>query len=158
MSSVAVEQCLYFFDQAFDGDRAQSLLANLESVRDEDWDWVPPGGGRSIAGIAAHLAGATFMWENHAFGDGSLTWEDPRWSEPRTKAEMVELLKEGYRLFRSRVTALTDDQLTGLRPTHWGETTETRRVIASITEHNAYHGGEINHIRALHQGDDAWSW
>jgi uncharacterized damage-inducible protein DinB len=158
MTRIAVDQAVYFLDQSFDGERAQSLIANLESVSDEDWDWVPPRGARSIAAIAAHIAGAMFMWENHAFGDRTLTWEDPRWSQPRSKAEMVGWMREGYSLFRARVSALTDDELLEQRPTHWGGTGETRRVIASIIEHNAYHGGEINHIRALHHGDDAWSW
>ena len=158
MSKAIIEQLLYLLDEAFESEMAQSILSNLESLREEDWRWVPEGGGRSIADICNHVAAAIFMWENHSFGDGALTWEDPRWQEERSIREMSEWLREAYTAFRARVAALNDDSLLEPRPTHWGGTVETRRVIASAMEHMAYHAGEINHIRALHQGDDAWSW
>lgn len=155
MSKATIEQILYFLDEAFESEMAQSQLSNLESLREEDWRWVPDGGGRSIADICNHVAGAMFMWENHSFGDGSLTWEDPRWHEERSIREMSEWLREAYGAFRARVAALEDDHLLEPRQTHWGEMVETRRVIASTMEHIVYHAGEINHIRALHQGDDS---
>jgi hypothetical protein len=34
--------------------------------------------------------------------------------------------------------------------TSWGELKETRWII----QHDLYHAGEINHIRALHQQND----
>ena len=158
MTRGIIDQMLYFMDEAFEGEMAQSLLSNLEGLREEDWEWVPQGGGRSIAQIANHTAGALFMWENHSFGAGELTWEDPRWYEERSITQMSEWLRQAYGTLRSRVAELDDEQLLEPRPTHWGGTVETRRVIASTVEHLAYHAGEINHIRALHQGDDAWSW
>jgi hypothetical protein len=33
---------------------------------------------------------------------------------------------------------------------------ETRRVIELMIQHPLYHIGEINHIRALLQGNDDW--
>jgi hypothetical protein len=33
---------------------------------------------------------------------------------------------------------------------------ETRWFIVTMIEHNLYHAGEINHIRALSQGNDNW--
>lgn len=157
MSKAIVEQMLYLLDEAFESELAQSFLSNLESLREEDWRWVPEGGGRSIAEICNHVAGAMFMWEDHSFADGSLTWEDPRWYEERSIKEMSQWLRQAFSAFRTRISALEDDQLVEPRPTPWGMQ-ETRRVIASTMEHIAYHAGEINHIRALHHGDDAWSW
>ena len=43
-----------------------------------------------------------------------------------------------------------------LRKANWGSEYETRWLMATIIEHDLYHAGEINHIRALAQGDDAW--
>jgi hypothetical protein len=31
---------------------------------------------------------------------------------------------------------------------------ETRKIVAGMTLHDIYHAGEINHIRALAQGND----
>ena len=33
---------------------------------------------------------------------------------------------------------------------------ETRWLISAMIEHDLYHSGEINHVRALLQGNDAW--
>ncbi len=129
----------------------------MEAVGPEDWTWLPPGGGRTILEIANHVAGALFMFENHAFGDGALTWEDSRWRQQRSIEEMTAWLREAHGAFREHVAKLSDDQLLEPRRTHWGELRETRRIIASMTEHGVYHAGEINLIRALHQGDDKWS-
>jgi hypothetical protein len=40
--------------------------------------------------------------------------------------------------------------------TNWGELKETRWIIAVMIEHDPYHAGEINHLRALHQQNDLW--
>jgi hypothetical protein len=40
--------------------------------------------------------------------------------------------------------------------TNWGEEEPTRWIIASMVTHDAYHAGEINHIRSLLGGDGRW--
>jgi hypothetical protein len=35
---------------------------------------------------------------------------------------------------------------------------KTRWLIATLLEHDTYHAGEINHIRALLLSDDGWKW
>ncbi len=42
--------------------------------------------------------------------------------------------------------------------TNWGEPAETRWIISEIIEHDLYHAGEINHLRAVLQGDDRWPY
>ncbi|HTG42662.1 MAG TPA: DUF664 domain-containing protein, partial [Methylomirabilota bacterium] len=55
------------------------------------------------------------------------------------------------------VAALADDsELDVLRLTNWGEQRPTRWIIATMITHDAYHAGEINHIRSLLDGDDRW--
>src|SRR5437762_6930349 len=73
MSRVLLDHMLWDMGQAFDG-----LFGNLKDLRDDDWTWVPPGGARSIRAIVGHIASCKLMYENHAFGDASLTWMDPR--------------------------------------------------------------------------------
>jgi uncharacterized damage-inducible protein DinB len=148
---------LYLMDEAFQGTKWHSLLGNLQSVKAEDWLWVPPDGRRSIRDIVQHVAGAKLMYRNHAFGEADLTWDDPAVAgEERlsTISDAVEWLKEAQTLLRESVAGLDDDELTSPRKANWGTLKETRWLIAVMIEHDLYHAGEINHIRCLHQGDD----
>jgi hypothetical protein len=43
-------------------------------------------------------------------------------------------------------------------PRTGGEQRQTRWLIATLLEHDTYHAGEINHIRALLLSDDGWKW
>jgi len=40
--------------------------------------------------------------------------------------------------------------------TNWGELRPTRWIIAAMITHDAYHSGEINHLRSLLGPDDRW--
>jgi hypothetical protein len=77
MATIAVSQLLYLLDDAFDGTEWNSLLGNLGSVTADDWEWVPPGGERSIRDIVQHVGACKFMYEDHAFGAAKLGWDDP---------------------------------------------------------------------------------
>ena len=165
MSRDTIEHLLFLMDNAFEGvgeartDGYHSLLTNLGSVADDDWQWVPPDGKRSIAAIVGHVGWAKYMYDNHSFGDAAMTFEsvpqigsgDP----PPTPVEMLDWLKEGHRRLRASVAELTDDRLLEPSRTNWGEMKDIRWIIATMIEHDLYHAGEINHIRALHQKNDA---
>jgi len=165
MGKSGVEQLLYLLDEAFEGNEEHSLLGNLRTVTPDDWLWVPPGGARSISQIVRHAGGAKYMYENHAFGDGSLTWSDPLLEGPEEEDKavpaverLIEWLRKGQRRLRDSIAALDDDELARPRKTHWGELAETRWIISVMIEHDLYHAGEINHIRALRQKNDRWAW
>ncbi|MDO8614109.1 MAG: DinB family protein [Dehalococcoidia bacterium] len=159
MGRAGVEQLLYLMDQAFEAREAHewhSLLSNLESVRDEDWLRVPDGGVRSIAEIAEHVGEGKRMYANHAFGDAKMKWDDfgARLANLPAKAEMIGWLRQGQALWRGCVERLDDEGLTQPRMAHWGRQSETRWLIATMIEHDLYHAGEINYLRALAQGND----
>lgn len=163
MAKIAVDQLLYLLDEAFAGSQAHSLLGNLDSVSADDWLWVPDGGGRSIWQIAGHAAGAKYMYADHTFGNGRLRWNDQVVSAPDigeatndAADAFLDWVKEGHARFRAGVAALDDSDLTRPRKAHWGEIAETRWLIAVMIEHDTYHAGEINHLRALRQGNDRW--
>jgi hypothetical protein len=159
VSRSAVDLLLYLMDEAFDApDHDHSLLHNLASVTDDIWMTKPPDGGRSIMEMAGHVAACKFVYDNYAFGDASMTWDDPRWYEPRTRGEMTEWLKDGQRTLRAHVAELADEDLLTLRRANWGAMYETRWLASAMIEHDLYHGGEINHLRALLQGNDRWAW
>lgn len=163
MARGAVENMVWMLDEAFEGNEQHSLLANLKDVGDEDWHAVPQGGSRSIFAIVVHVGLCKFVYENHAFGDGSVRWDRPERlrgiSDAATGDEIVEWLRDGHRGFRGSVEALADDEeLKRPRRANWGAEYETRWLISVIVEHDLYHGGEINHIRSLVQGEDRWAY
>jgi DinB superfamily len=164
MGRAAIEQLLYLMDEAFDGaGHEHSLLANVRSVKDDHWHWVPPGGSRPIFEIVYHVGICKYVYDNHAFGDGSMRWDKPR-SLPgirreASRDEVVAWVREGQRLLRGSVETLgSDEELLRLRRSNWGQKYETRWLISVMIEHDLYHAGEINHIRALLTGDDRWAW
>lgn len=155
--SIAVEQFLYFIDQAFEGANWHSLTGNLQPVTPEDWEWVPPDGKRSIRDIVQHVGGAKLLYQNHTFGDASLSWDDPILEGGEailTVQSATGWLRECHQQFRQSVAALDDADLLSPRKHFSGKIRETRWLIAVMIEHDLYHAGEINHIRCLHQGDD----
>lgn len=170
MPGPTVNALLYLLDAAFDGDRA-SLLANLRSVTAADWEWSPPGGARTIAQIFWHVAASKYMYDHYAFGDGVWTWPEATFGKapfPPDPAfagnpvppmdEAISWATEGKRGLRQSIAALDDGALAVPRLTNWRELKETRWIIKVMIEHDYYHAGEINHIRALRQKNDAWPW
>jgi hypothetical protein len=157
MTVSAVSQLLYLLDSAFQGSEWHSLLGNLRSVTPEDWLWVPSGGHRSIRHIVQHVGGCKFMYQNHAFGDAQLTWDDPL-VEGRdalsTLTEATAWLQAGQQRLRQSIAVLDDTELLRPRKTNWGALEETRWIIMVMIQHYLYHAGEINHLRALHQQND----
>lgn len=159
----AIEQLLFALDNALDGSESagfawHSLNSNLRDVPADAWDWQPPRGKRSIRALVEHF-GAIRIWESQAFGDGSLHWDrlgSAPWLDPRASPdEALAWLNEEVAVFRRSVASLADDgELTMLRMTPQGKLQETRWIITTMIEHILYHCGEINHIRALYEGDD----
>ena len=139
----------------------------MKSLQDDDWAWVPAGGVRSAAAIVGHLASCKVMYENHAFGDGSLTWDDPRFGTAQSPGhegafspvELVEWLRDSQLQLVRSIDALGDDsELDAERGVNWGGTRPTRWIIHVLIHHDSFHAGEINHLRAIHQRNDGWEW
>ena len=169
MGRAVVEQFLYLMDQAFEEDGEHSLLRNLASVPQEAWLWVPSNGSRSIRQIVGHVGACKFMYDNFAFGDARMTWDHPAGAagatmeqlqsgtgltpEPSTEA-VLDWLRQGHNGLRDNLAALSDEGLVTQLRRPEGGTRETRWIIRTMIEHDLYHGGEINYIRALHQQND----
>jgi hypothetical protein len=157
MAADRVSELLGLLDEAFQGTRWHSLLRNLETVAPDDWTWVAPGGRRSIRDVVAHVGGCKYMYDNQAFGDGRFTWDDPPIAGGDALATIpsaIEWLREGHERLHRSIAALDDDELPRLRGHHSGTPRETRWIIKTMIEHDLYHAGEINVIRALHQQND----
>ncbi|HEX9988744.1 MAG TPA: DinB family protein [Chloroflexia bacterium] len=155
--TAGVSQLLYLLDDAFRGPKWHSLLGNLQSVTPDDWLWVPPGGRRSIRDIVDHVGSAKLIYQNYAFGDAKLTWDDSSvvgGDRVSTISSAIEWLEQAQERLRQSIANLDDEELLRPRMHFTGVPKETRWLIAVMLEHDLYHAGELNHIRCLHQQND----
>jgi uncharacterized damage-inducible protein DinB len=174
MPGPLVEQLLYLADHAYEVHGEHSLMRNLAAVGADDWLWTAPGGSRSFRQIVGHVGACKYMYDNFAFGDSKMTWNDPAGAlgcsmeelqsashlaerEPEMTS-VLEWLREGHLRLRDHIASLGDEDLSTARRRPEGGTKETRWIIAVMIEHDLYHAGEINHLRALKQGNDRWPW
>jgi uncharacterized damage-inducible protein DinB len=162
-----IESLLFLMDEAFRGvgieasDESQALLPNLRSVPDEAWHTVPEGLARSIEAIAIHVGACKVMYDDYAFGSASLRFATPGVEPWRAgdsgMAEVLPWLETVHARLSEHVAALSDDaELDVERLTNWGERRPTRWIVAAMITHDAYHAGEINHLRSLLGPDDRW--
>ena len=177
MARAAVNQLVYMLDEAFEGVAGprESMLGNLASVTEEDWLWVPPHGARTIRRIIGHVGGAAYLYYDRAFGGHADFGEPINWNIPAGNlghgtlelagsphldpeppmADVVAWATERARIFWGAVAALDDDdQLREERLNHHRQHRPISWFAAVMAQHYSYHAGEINHIRALHQGND----
>jgi uncharacterized damage-inducible protein DinB len=163
-SRTALETLIWLIEDAFDGDPDHSLLANLQTLQDEEWTRLPPSGTRSVADVLEHVGWSKWMYEDYALGRASLRGDQPPLipaggARSRPPEELLEWLKEGHRRWLASVRALADDtELDRERLTNWGDLLPTRTILRIMIAHDLYHAGEINHIRALLQGTDRWPY
>jgi uncharacterized damage-inducible protein DinB len=167
MNRAGIEAQLYLMDAAFRGpgieetNESQALLPNLATVDPAIWRALPPGGARSIEAIALHIGTCKVMYDDYAFASGSLDWDMPEvqpWPEGAAPMdETVRWLEAVHGRLAEHVAALTDDaELERPRRANWGEDRPTRWLIAAMITHDAYHAGEINHLRSILGPDDRW--
>ena len=163
-SRVAIDTLARLIEEAFDGDPAHSLLANLHNLREKDWTATPSESGRSIADILEHVGWSKWMYEDYAFGTASMRGDQPPLipeggARSRPRDELLTWLTEGHHRWLSSVRALKDDsELERDRLTNWGDQLPTRVIIRIMIAHDFYHAGEINHLRALLQSTDRWPY
>jgi hypothetical protein len=114
--------------------------------------------------MALHVGACKLMYADYAFGTASLRFGTPEvepWTAegPAEPPDVVAWLEAAHERLVDHVKALPDDtELAEPRLTNWGEQRETRWIIAAMVTHDAYHAGEINHLRSLLQGDDRWRY
>ena len=154
MSRDVLEHLIWSLEQSFRNKKEHSLIANLSSVTTDDLDTIVRGGGRTMRDLIIHCGAVKLMHANHAFEDATHTfWTTWDRQEPVSEAsfeELLEWLEETHDTVIDSVQHLNDDhELVVLRPTYWGASWETRRILDAIAVHDVYHAGEINHLRAL---------
>jgi DinB superfamily len=162
-----IDSLLYLLDEAFRGagieesNESQALLPNLRSVPGDAWHALPDGASRSIESIAIHVGACKVMYDDYAFGPGTLQFATPAvepWRDGESEmSQVIPWLEESQQRLVDHVAGLAgDDELDVPRLTNWGELRPTRWIVAAMITHDAYHAGEINHLRSLLGSDDRW--
>jgi hypothetical protein len=164
VTRTAIDTLLYAMDRALDGGRGSpfawhTLAGNLAAIDRKDWSWRPPDGGRTVWDLVEHIGGPPYVYESQAFGDRSIHWPTiglVYTIRPDSSAdEMLAWVRGGYGRLRARLEAMEDDtELLVRRMSPQGVEQEARWVFTTMIEHCLYHTGEINHLRALRQGND----
>lgn len=168
MSRSGIETLLQLMEMAFgkpgvEEDESQALLPNLASVPEPIWRALPNGAARSIESIVLHVGSCKVMYADYAFRDGTLFWDQPAvqpWAEGQAPmVDAIPWLVDVHAQLVSHVSALADDaELEVPRRTNWGDEWRTRSIIGAMITHDAYHAGEINHLRSLLGTDDRWRY
>lgn len=146
-------------DAAYETGYWHPLVTNLKSVPPEAWDWVPPRGSRTIRQMVRHIGQCKVYYANMGFGDGTLQWDSLAEGMPPNDASIdAELarLNDCHRQLRTAFAAITDEELLVERANQMDEMVPARWFISTMTHHDLYHSGEINHIRSLVTEDDDW--
>jgi hypothetical protein len=168
-SRTGIEALGHVLEEAFRGigieesNESQALLPNLRSVPEGAWRALPAGAVRSIESIALHVGSCKIMYDDYAFGPGRLRFGEPEvepWHEGEAPmAEVIPWLEACHARLVGHIGELrADDELDAPRMTNWGERRPTRWIVAMMITHDAYHAGEINHLRSLLGGDDRWRY
>jgi DinB superfamily len=150
------------------------LAARLEGLTDAEYLWEPApgcwtvhqdGSGAWVADYAepdpdpapfttiawrlTHLADCKVIYHEWGFGPRRLTFPDL--AAPATATEALARLEEGQGLLRADLAGLEDGQLDEPRLTNWGERWPAWRLLWTMVDHDAHHGGEIGCLRDLYR-------
>ena len=128
---------------------------------DDAWRALPDGAVRSIESIAVHVGACKVMYDDYAFGSGTLEFGTPAvepWAEGAApRDEVVAWLEAAHLRFVEHVADWPTTPSWTRRDGPTGARTARRAgSIGALITHDAYHAGEINHIRSLLDGDDRW--
>jgi uncharacterized damage-inducible protein DinB len=66
-------------------------------------------------------------------------------------ALLLAEMDEVYGRLRQRLEGLGDDEYDGPRWTNWGERWPAWRILWTMVDHDAHHGGEIGCLRDLYR-------
>ena len=116
-----------------------------------DYEYPPPDKAplTTIAWKLDHLAACKLMYQEYAFGEGKLTWDEI--TMPHTASDAITFLVEAHDRLRQELDHLCDADLDEMRLTNWGEMWPTWRIFWAMISHDLHHGAEIGCLRDLYR-------
>lgn len=140
------------------GEAYRELLASLEDLTEAEAWAMPDFDGRAdlyhgpVIGLIHHVASCKMMYASAAFRDGEYRWDDCRAWVAKLGMDVtagLDFLADSQRYWLDSWADLPDSALAMERCTNWGERWPAWRIIHSVTQHDAYHAGQINAFRAM---------
>lgn len=168
MARSRIESLLHMLEVAYRADPFGSLLGNIKSVSDAEWQIAPEEWSKeefgdtypelSICDLVVHVGGAKRMHANRALGDGTMQWGGIPLPAAFDMETVLTWLDEGHRGLVAGLEALADDAELGVeRAAPWGAPLRREQTITMMISHDLYHAGEINRQRALIRGAKWWT-
>ncbi len=103
----------------------------------------------TIAWLVVHIATCKTMYVEYAFGPAQQTWD--RIHIPHDLPNALACLHDSHALLVCALDSITDNDLSAVRKTNWGERRPTERIFWTLIHHDIYHGAQIRAVRKLHQ-------
>ena len=94
-----------------------------------------------------HLAQCKLMYDNYAFGNKSLKWQE---LEYPTWPTSLDYLKQIHFKVLKNIQSLNDEKLEELTFTHFNEMWSFKHIITVLIYHDAYHFGQICTLKNLY--------
>lgn len=136
--------------RAFSKSPWHSLMSALDGISADAFDYKPsrhngfPWMDGSVRDIVYHVAGDKRVQLNHAFGDGTMAWDNVPLDK---KGDLIEALKSSQdEVIRAIHTAEDLDR----KVSSWGgRSMAAKDLFLMLIEHDIYHAGQIRYIRNL---------
>jgi uncharacterized damage-inducible protein DinB len=139
----------------------KNTLQIAEEIPETQYDFVPAAGVRTVGDLLRHMAYAPRFWldmqrekrvttlQGYDFGVilGRLNALE---QQPKTKAEIVELLKSEGEMFASWLESVSPDFLAETFTDPMGQNPRTRfENLLSVKEHEMHHRGQLMLIQRM---------
>lgn len=135
------------FDRAWQ-DSPLSVEENMHGLTEEEANWRPTAGVRSIRELLVHLGIGKAVVMNRCFADQTLNFTDVK--APEAWRKLLRWLTEQHEGLRKPLGFLQDEQLSAERAI-FGQMLAIEQIIEANIEHDFYHAGEINRIREVYR-------
>ncbi len=150
----------------------QELVRTLSEISEEEAKWKPTTHSKTVDVLSqwygkrkdwiseqlldpistieykvVHLAQWKHRFYEYTFREGSWKWIDlecPEWPQ------CIEYLRQTQQSVVEALQTLTDEQLDDRVPTYWKEAWSMKKLISTLSYHDAYHLGQIHTIRNLY--------
>jgi hypothetical protein len=107
----------------------------------------------TIAWLIVHIATCKLMYVEYAFGPAQQTWD--KIPIPSDLNSALACLEESHKRLAETLDSMTDNDLSTLRKTNWGELWPTEQIFWTLIHHDIYHGAQIQALRKLYHARHA---
>jgi uncharacterized damage-inducible protein DinB len=115
----------------------------LDQLTDDQLDFVPRQGLRSLGTVARHIAEAEEGWFRHVVTGELATWPEFKDEQSPTVASIKELLTTIHEHTESYLSTIQLAEIERIIHTPWNEDIPLRWIVWHVLEHEIHHRGEI---------------